>query len=40
VSGHWYLEVGFGRLSGRDQHTFVDLDAAKDWMRQRLAKGR
>ncbi|MBO1909643.1 hypothetical protein J4G37_33180 [Microvirga sp. 3-52] len=28
VSGHWYLEAGFGRLDGRDQPTFVTLDAA------------
>ncbi|HEY8383772.1 MAG TPA: hypothetical protein VIL09_16645 [Microvirga sp.] len=38
VSGHWFLEAGFGRLSGRDQPTFVDLEAATDWVRQRLAK--
>jgi hypothetical protein len=40
LSGHWYLEAGFGRLEGRDQPTFADLDAAREWMRQRLARGR
>jgi hypothetical protein len=40
VSGHWFLEAGFGRLDGPDHPTFADLDAAQDWIRQRLAKGR
>jgi hypothetical protein len=37
LSGHWYLEAGFGRLEGRDQPTFADLEAAQEWIRQRLA---
>ncbi len=39
VSGHWYLEAGFGRLDGADQPTFATLDAAQDWLNQRLARG-
>ena len=30
--GMWYLEAGFGRLSGRAPHPFVTLDAAQDWI--------
>jgi hypothetical protein len=36
-SGHWFLEVGFGPLYGRDQPIFADPDSAQDWIRQRLA---
>ena len=38
ASGHWYLEAGFGRLLDRSNHsTFMDLDAAQEWISQRLA---
>ncbi len=37
VSGHWYLEAGFGRLDGPNHPTFADLDTAQDWFSQRLA---
>ncbi len=37
VSGHWYLEAGFGRLDGINHPTFMDLDAAQGWISQRLA---
>ncbi|MBD2747102.1 hypothetical protein IC232_10410 [Microvirga sp. BT688] len=37
LSGHWYLEAGFGRLDDRNQPTFIDLDAARDWIGERLA---
>ncbi len=37
LSGHWFLEVGFGRLHGPTQPTFADLDAAQEWIGQRLA---
>ncbi len=40
VSGHWYLEVGFGPLDGLDHPTFADLDAAQERISQRLARGR
>ena len=40
VSGHWFLEVGFGRLEGPDHPTFADLDAAQTWISQGLAKRR
>jgi hypothetical protein len=40
VSGHWYLEAGFGPLDGLDHPTFADLDAAQERISQRLARGR
>jgi hypothetical protein len=40
LSGHWYLEAGFGRLQAQDPPTFADLEAAQEWIRQRLARGR
>ncbi|WP_445502503.1 hypothetical protein [Microvirga sp. G4-2] len=40
VSGHWYLEAGFGRLEGLGQPTYADLDAAQEGIRQHLARGR
>ena len=37
LSGSWYLETGYDGL--RDEHlTFSDLDAAKSWIDDRLAK--
>ena len=38
LSGHWYVEAGFGQLDG-DQPTFSNLGSAQEWMRQRLAGG-
>ncbi len=40
LSGHWYLEAGFGRLDDVHQPTFVDLEAARDWITQRLDRRR
>jgi hypothetical protein len=40
LSGHWYLEAGFGRLEARHPPTFADLEDAQEWIRQRLARGR
>jgi hypothetical protein len=37
VSGHWYLESGYGRVDGITHPTFADLTAAKEWINQRLA---
>ncbi len=37
VSGHWYLETGYGRLDGPHHPTYATLDAAQDWLSQRLA---
>ena len=34
ISGHWYLEAGFGRLEGHP--TFADLDQAQDWILKKL----
>jgi hypothetical protein len=38
VSGHWYLEAGFGQLDGIAHPTFADLNVAQDWISQRLAR--
>ncbi|KQQ18783.1 hypothetical protein ASF56_22140 [Methylobacterium sp. Leaf122] len=35
-SGMWFLEAGFGRVDHPDPPTFADLDAAQDWISQRL----
>jgi hypothetical protein len=40
LSGHWYLEAGFGRLDVQDHPTYADLEDAREWIRQRLARGR
>ena len=37
VSGHWYLEAGFGHLDGPNHPTFADLDAAREWLNRRIA---
>ena len=35
--GDWYLETGFGsRLDGPNHPTFPDLEAAQDWIAQRV----
>ena len=36
-AGRWFLEAGFGQLDGPEHPTFVDLDAAQDWIGRRLA---
>ena len=36
AAGHWYLEAGFGWLDGPNHPTFSDLDAAQDWLTQRM----
>lgn len=35
--GQWFLEAGFGPLSSASHSAFADLDAAQDWISQRLA---
>lgn len=35
--GQWFLEAGFGPLSGVTPPPFADLDAAQNWVSQRLA---
>ena len=40
VSGHWYLEAGFGQLEGLDHPTYADLNTAREGIGQRLARGR
>jgi len=36
-SGQWFLEAGFGRVDHPDPPKFADLNAAQDWITQRLA---
>lgn len=36
LSGRWFLEANFGRLDGLHHLTFADLDAAQDWISERL----
>jgi hypothetical protein len=38
MAGHWYLEAAFGWLDGPDHPTFPNLDAAQDWLTQRMAQ--
>ena len=40
LSGHWFLEAGFGWLDGPNNPTFADLDAAQTWISQSLTKRR
>jgi hypothetical protein len=36
--GQWYLEAGFGWIEGMSHPTFSNLDIAKEWIVQRLAR--
>jgi len=36
--GQWYLEAGFGRIDGVNHPSFSNLDMAKEWIVQRLAR--
>ena len=38
MAGLWYLEVGFGWLDGPNHPTFPNLDAAQDWLTQRVVE--
>ena len=39
--GDWYLEAGFGRgLDGPNHPTFPTLDAAQDWIEERVSRGK
>jgi hypothetical protein len=40
LSGHWYLEAGFGRLDRPDHPTFADLEEAQRWINRHLANER
>ncbi|WP_134499980.1 hypothetical protein [Microvirga pakistanensis] len=35
--GQWFLEVALGPLSGMSEAAFANLDAAQEWIGQRLA---
>jgi len=37
-AGRWYSEHGFGKLDGPAHPDFTDLDKARDWVAQRLAR--
>ncbi len=38
LAGEWFLETGYGALSGPPDHsTFADLQTGLDWLEQRLA---
>lgn len=37
--GQWFLEAGFGPLDGVSHPAFADLEAAQEWIRQRLTLG-
>ena len=37
LAGDWFLETGYGPLSGPDHATFAVLQAAPDWIEQSLA---
>jgi hypothetical protein len=39
-AGMWFLEAGFGLISGPEQPPFADLDAAQAWISQRLREER
>lgn len=36
-TGWWFLEKGFGPLDTPVHHSFPDLEAAQDWLKERLA---
>ena len=38
LTGHWFLETGYGRRLAGEHPTFPDLDAAEAWINQRLAR--
>jgi hypothetical protein len=38
LSGHQYLETGFGRLDGPNHPVFADLEEAQDWLSRRLGQ--
>jgi hypothetical protein len=39
-AGMWFLEAGFGPISGPEQPPFANLDAAQAWIRRRLSAER
>ena len=36
-AGRWFLEHGFGRLDDLKRPTFIELEAAKRWIEERLS---
>ena len=36
LTGRWYLEAGFGPADGPEHPVFINLDEAKEWIKQRL----
>jgi hypothetical protein len=39
-AGMWFLEAGFGPISGPEQPPFTNLDAAQAWIKRRLGQER
>lgn len=39
-AGHWFLEVGFGRVEDPHAPIFVDLDEAQAWIARQLSENR
>ena len=39
-AGHWFLEVGLGRLQGLRPRPFMDLEEATRWLHQRIRLAR
>jgi hypothetical protein len=39
-AGMWFLEAGFGLISGPEQPPFANLDAAQAWIMRRLSEER
>ncbi len=37
LAGEWFLETGYGPLSGPDHSTFADLQTGLDWIERSLA---
>jgi hypothetical protein len=37
-AGRWFLETGYGPVDGPAHPTFADVDAAQDWIAERLAR--
>ncbi len=39
-AGHWFLEVGFGRVEDPHAPLFMDLDEAQAWIARQLSENR
>jgi hypothetical protein len=39
-AGHWFFEVGFGRLDGPAHPSFAAIEDAQEWLEERLRQVR